>query len=121
MKMAGCLTEMFKKGNWSEHDNYRSGSILLNLSKVLESFMYGEISLFFYDIRSKYQFSFRKGHRSQHCLLALLETWKSSVDQGKDFSALLTDLSKTFDCLPLVLFFNNKSLALLSFRSETMD
>ena len=56
--------------------------------------MYGEISLFFYDIRSKYQFSFRKGHRSQHCLLALLETWKSSVDQGKDFSALLTDLSK---------------------------
>ena len=29
----------------------------------------------------------------------MLETWKKSVDKGKDFGALLTDLSKAFDCL----------------------
>ena len=29
----------------------------------------------------------------------MLETWKRSVDKGKVFGALLTDLSKAFDCL----------------------
>ena len=29
----------------------------------------------------------------------MLEKWKRSVDEGKDFGALLTDLSKAFDCL----------------------
>ena len=30
----------------------------------------------------------------------MLEKWKNAVDKGKVFSALLTDLSKAFDCLP---------------------
>ena len=29
----------------------------------------------------------------------MLEKWKSSIDKGKTFGALLTDLSKVFDCL----------------------
>ena len=29
----------------------------------------------------------------------MLETWKRFVDKGKVFGALLTDLSKAFDCL----------------------
>ena len=29
----------------------------------------------------------------------LLEKWRNSVDKGKSFGALLTDLSKAFDCL----------------------
>ena len=29
----------------------------------------------------------------------MLEKWKSLVDKGKEFGALLTDLSKAFDCL----------------------
>ena len=33
------------------------------------------------------------------CLLAILEKWKRSVDKGKTSGALLTDLSKAFDCL----------------------
>ena len=36
---------------------------------------------------------------AQQCLLAILEKWKRSVDSGKTFGALLTDLSKTFDSL----------------------
>ena len=31
--------------------------------------------------------------------MVLLEKWKRSVDRGKTFGALLTDLSKVFDCL----------------------
>ena len=48
---------------------------------------------------SKYQCGFRKGYNTQYCLLAMLEKWKSSVDKGSSFGALLTDLSKAFDCL----------------------
>ena len=31
--------------------------------------------------------------------MVMLETWKRPVDKGKVFGALLTDLSKAFDCL----------------------
>ena len=41
----------------------------------------------------------RKGYNVQHCLIALIEKWKQSVDKGGAFGALLTDLSKAFDCL----------------------
>ena len=49
---------------------------------------------------SKYQCGFRKGYNAQHCLLAMIEKWKKPVDNENVFGALLTNLSKTFDCLP---------------------
>ena len=58
-----------------------------------------QMSSFFDDIFSIYQYGFRKGFISQQCLLALLEKWKRSIDRGKVFGDLLTDLSKAFDCL----------------------
>ena len=61
--------------------------------------MFKQMSRFFDDIFSRYQYSFRKGFSTQQCLLALLEKWKRSIDRGKVFGALLTDLSKAFDCL----------------------
>ena len=33
-------------------------------------------------------------------MVSLIEKWKKSVDNGGAFGALLTDLSKAFDCLP---------------------
>ena len=53
---------------------------------------------------SKFQCGFRKGFSTQQCLIAFIEKWKSAVDKGKSFGALLTDLSKVFDCLPHELF-----------------
>ena len=47
----------------------------------------------------KSQCDFRKGYSTQYCLFAMLEKWKSAVDKGKTFGALLTGLSKAFDCL----------------------
>ena len=78
--------------------------------------------LFFEDILSKYQCGFRKEHSAHHCLLVLTEKWKQSVDHGKVFGALLTDLSKAFNCLPHSLFigklkaygFDNNSLNLVN-------
>ena len=41
---------------------------------------------------------FRKGFSAQHCLLSILEKWKSAIDNRKIFDALLTHLSKVFGC-----------------------
>ena len=44
-------------------------------------------------------FGFRKVYNTQYFLLAMLGKWKSAVDKGKWFGALLTDLSKELNCL----------------------
>ena len=31
----------------------------------------------------------------------MIEKWRKSFDEGGAFGALLTDLSKAFDCLPM--------------------
>ena len=47
----------------------------------------------------KFQRGFRKGIIFITQLLSMLQKWKSGVDKEKSFGALLTDLSKAFDCL----------------------
>ena len=94
------VTPVHKKDSKSEKNNYRRVCILSNIFKVYERIMFKQISeflkvLFF----SKYQCVFRKGFSTQHCLVSMLEKGKSTTDNKKSFAALLTDLSKTFDCL----------------------
>ena len=48
---------------------------------------------------SKHQCGFRKSFSAQHCLESILEKLKSATDNKASFGALLTDLSKAFDCL----------------------
>ena len=93
------VTPLHKKCNKSLKENYRPVSILPILSKVVERSIFKQISSFYYDIFSKYQYGFREGFSTQQCLLALLEKWMRSIDTGKVIGALLTDLSKAFDCL----------------------
>ena len=80
-------------------ENFRPVSILPTLSKMFEKCMFTQMSTFFDNIFSNQQCDFRKGCSTQHCLLVMLETWKRSVNKSKVFGALLTDLSKAFDCL----------------------
>ena len=93
------ITSLLKKGKKDIKSNYRPVSILPNLSKNFKKCVFTQISQFFNNIFSKYQYGFRKIFSTQQCLLAMLEKWKKSADNGKDFEALLTDLSKAFDCL----------------------
>ena len=97
------VTPIHKKVKKDKKHNYRPVSILPTLSKCLEKSMFSQISTYFDEIFSKYQYGFRKGYSSQQCILALLEKWKAAVDKGKVLEALLTDLSKAFDCLNLEL------------------
>ena len=39
-------------------------------------------------------------YSAQDCLVAMIEKWKIFIDNGGLCGALLTDLSKAFDCLP---------------------
>ena len=54
---------------------------------------------YFDQILSKYQCGFRQGYNTQHCLLMMVEKWKEALDKGGLGGALLTDLSKAFDCI----------------------
>ena len=90
----------FKKGSKNIKDNCRPISILKNISKVYERIMFKQIGEYMDPFFSKFRCGFRKGFSTQQCLIAFIEKWKSAVDKGKSFGALLTDLSKAFDCLP---------------------
>ena len=103
LKEADIVPVHKKKSKFSK-ENYRPISILPNISKVYERCLYDQISNFFEDVFSKYQCGFRKGYSAQHCLLVMIEKWKKIVDHGGVFGALLTDLSKAFDCIPHDLF-----------------
>ena len=74
-------------------------SILPVLSKIFEKLMSEQLYTFFENILPKFQCGFRKGYSTQHCLLLMLEKWKLPVGNKEAFGALLTDISKAFDCL----------------------
>ena len=62
--------------------------------------MYKQMSDYLGNFVSKFECGFRQGISAQHCLLAMIEKWKMFVGKDKMFGALLTDLSKAFDCFP---------------------
>ena len=95
----GDITAVFKKGFKGGKENYRPVSILPIISKIFEKIISKQIANFMDPLLLKYQCGFRRGFSAQNCLLAMLEKWKSSVDKGKAFGILPTDLSKAFDCL----------------------
>ena len=94
------VTPVFKKGSRTDKKNYRPVSILPNLSKIYERLIYKQLSKFSNNIMSKFQCGFRKGFNAQDCLIVMIEKWKRMLDKGGTCGALLTDLSKAFDCLP---------------------
>ena len=79
--------------------NYRPVSVLPVFSKIFERLRSKQLLEFFDNILSKFQCGFRKSYGAQHCLLLMLEIWKEATDNNKAFRALLTDLSKAFNCL----------------------
>ena len=48
---------------------------------------------------SPYLCGCRKGYSTQYCLLVMLERFRKALEKKCKFGALLTDLSKAFDCL----------------------
>ena len=61
--------------------NYRPVSILTNISKIYEKFMYGQLLKYFDSLLATNQCGFRKGFRSQYCLLVMLERFKEAIEE----------------------------------------
>ena len=76
------IKPIYKKESKNEKENYRPESILPNLSKIFERSMYDQLKDYFDKILSKYQCGFRKGFSTQHCLLAMIENLRKSLDSG---------------------------------------
>ena len=88
-----------KKDEKTLMKNYRSVSLIPIVSKLFERNMYDQIRGYIDKSLSPYLFGFRKGHNTEQCLVIMLESWKKALDEKSFAGAILTDLSKAFDCL----------------------
>ena len=93
------VSPVFKKGNHNDKTNYRPVSILPSLSKIYERLIYNQINHMTENALSIFQCGFRKKYSTQHALIAMIEKARKILDKGETFGALLTDLSKAFDCM----------------------
>ena len=93
------VTPIHKEKEKTSKKNYRPVSILPILSKIYEGNMNEQMLTYIEKHLSPYLFGYRKGHGSQHCLLVMIEMWRKALDERKVAGAILTDLSKAFDCL----------------------
>ena len=66
---------------------------------MFERNTYDNIYIYINKILSPYLCGFRKGYSAQHCLTIMIERWKKALDGKLHAGALLTDLSKAFDCI----------------------
>ena len=93
------VTPAHKKDERIIKGNYRNVSILPPVSKIYERDIFDQISVYIDKYLSPFLYGFRKGFSTQHCLTVMLDKWNKAIDNGKVAGALLTDLSKAFDCL----------------------
>jgi hypothetical protein len=100
MKMA-VVSPVYKKKDPFNKENYRPISVLTALSKVFEKAIELQLSPFLNRNFSNFLCAYRKHFSSQHALIRLIEEWKTSLEANKHTAAVLMDLSKAFDSLPI--------------------
>ena len=93
------VVPIHKKEERTKKENYRPVSLLPIISKLFERDMYNQILAYVDKYLSPYLFGFRKGHSTEQCLNVMIERWKKALDNKKYVGAVLTDLSKAFDCI----------------------
>ena len=87
-----------KKDSKNKVQNYHPMSILSNLCKAYEKCLFNETTTHFDSILSKYQRGLEKDSALTNVYLCLLTNGKNR-EKGGSFVAILTDLSKAFDCI----------------------
>ena len=83
---------VFEKKYRNNVENYHPVSILSNLSKIYERCLYDHVL-------SKWPSGFLKRFSTQHFLLVMTEKWRNYLDKRGINGAILTDLSKAFECI----------------------
>ncbi len=93
------VSPIFKKGSTLDMKNYRPVSVLPCLSKIYEKVLKDQMSTFLEPVLSPHMSGFRKGYSCESVLVKMVDRCKSHLDTNGVSGALLTDLSKAFDCL----------------------
>jgi len=93
------ITPIHKKNETTLLKNYRPVSLIPIVSKVFERDMYDQMIIYMDKFLSPYLFGYRKGYSTEQCLIVMVESWKKALDNKGTTGAVLTDLSKAFDCL----------------------
>ena len=61
--------------------------------------MYNQILSYIDKLLSSYLFGYIQGYSTEQCLIVMLGLWRKALDNKGTAGAILTDLSKAFDCL----------------------
>ena len=93
------ISPIFKKLENILIENYRPVSVLPIVSKVFERIMDKQTNVYMEKFLSPYLCGYRKGYSCQYALLAMIENWKASLDNGGFAGGILMDLSKAFDTI----------------------
>jgi retron-type reverse transcriptase len=94
------IQPLHKKGSTIEMANYRPVSILTSLSKIFEKEINNQLKILGDRVFIENLSAYRSNYSTQHVILQATEAVKSSLDRRQCSGAVLTDLSKAFDCLP---------------------
>ena len=93
------VTPVFKKGSTQDKDNYRPISVLSVFSKIFEKVMYKRLYAYLecHNILYSLQFGFRQKCSTNHAVISIAESIRSSVDNKEFGCGIFIDLKNAFD------------------------
>ena len=99
LKISKAIPVYKDKGSNLYRGNYQPISLLSNINKIVEKFMYNRLHSFLskHDCIYINQFGFRKSHSTIHALISLTEHIRDLLDQNKIACGIFIDLQKAFD------------------------
>ena len=95
----GDITPVFKALERTLKKNYRPITLLTLVSKLFEKIMDKQANDFIERFLSKYLCGYRKEFNCEIAMVAMIERWKKSMDNGEYAAGVLLDLSKAFDTI----------------------
>ena len=79
--------------------NFRPVSLLNTFSKFYERVVKDQLALSMENYFSPMVSAYRKNYSTQHVMTRLVEEWREHLDKNFVVGAVLTDLSRAFDCI----------------------
>ena len=113
-----AIRPLHKKESKLEVGNYRPISLLSNINKIFEKIIQDRLTDFInkHNIIFDNQFGFRKGHNTNHALIALTELVRKSLDNNQFAAGIFIDLKKAFDTSNTKYSFINLTIMVLEVK-----
>ena len=102
-----CIKTIYKKGDITERENYRSLSILSVPSKIMEKCVVDKLVEHMsenHNLVSTHQLANKKGLSTELLLVNMTEKWRSVLDQRKAVCAVFIDFRKAFDSVSIQIY-----------------